>query len=399
MNSPLMEVALSVAERIADLLRSGVTVLDERGTVIACVTTRAVGTGAPCAAEEASAPVQVPIRYRGHAGCVSVALRQGDEAVSPRLARALIEMAIDQVLAAAHMQSQHELKNTFILDLLHGHLHDEEDIVRQGQILGMDFSRPRAVILIDASDSILSRPARGRAVRGSAHPERRAQAIIDAVVSFFHLPSETICAHIGDGEIAVLKASSTQDLVAWTDRPDGDGVANPSWADLAALKRAGTALLARLRAETGAAISIGIGRYHPGVLGLVGSYEDARAALSLGRRFHGRNQVHCLDGLGVAAFVGVADEVTKVSLAAHLLSPLDHEPDLLETLAVFFDHDCCPSKTGRALSIHRNTLAYRLDKIASLSGLDPRHFDHAVQIRLALLLRDLHARECDCASA
>ncbi|WP_369128003.1 helix-turn-helix domain-containing protein [Ligilactobacillus salivarius] len=39
--------------------------------------------------------------------------------------------------------------------------------------------------------------------------------------------------------------------------------------------------------------------------------------------------------------------------------------------------------------MHRNTLNYRLDKIASLIGLDPRRFDEAVQIRLALLLRKL----------
>jgi len=43
---------------------------------------------------------------------------------------------------------QHELKNKFIHDLLRGSITDEADILRQGQILGMDFTRPRAVILI-----------------------------------------------------------------------------------------------------------------------------------------------------------------------------------------------------------------------------------------------------------
>lgn len=89
----------------------------------------------------------------------------------------------------------------------------------------------------------------------------------------------------------------------------------------------------------------------------------------------------------MAAFIGIADERTKQDLAAHLLSPLDHEPDLLATLLVFFDSDCNASTTATRLSIHRNTLGYRFDKIASRTGLDPRHFDHAVQIRLALLLR------------
>lgn len=145
----------------------------------------------------------------------------------------------------------------------------------------------------------------------------------------------------------------------------------------------------RLRADTGASISIGIGRYHPGIRGLARSYQDARVALSLGCRFHDRNQVHCLDRLGIAAFIGVADEQTKIELATYLLSPLDHEPELLATLDAFFASDLSPSSTASRLSIHRNTLSYRVDKITSLTGINPRRFDDAVQIRLALLLRKL----------
>jgi carbohydrate diacid regulator len=158
-----------------------------------------------------------------------------------------------------------------------------------------------------------------------------------------------------------------------------------------ALKRAGRALLARLRHDTDTDIAIGIGRYHPGIGGLARSYSDARAALTLGRRFHGQNRVHCLDGLGIAAFVGLSDENTKVGLARHLLGPLDHEPDLLQTLEAYFDEDCSQSATANKLSIHRNTLGYRFDKVQTLTGLDPRRFDDAVQVRLALVLRSLAA--------
>jgi len=127
-------------------------------------------------------------------------------------------------------------------------------------------------------------------------------------------------------------------------------------------------------------MSMGIGRYHPGIQGLARSYQDARAALSLGHRFQGQNQVHCLDNLGVAAFVGISDESTKIDLAKHLLTPLDQESELIDTLRTFFAEDCYPSSTASKLSIHRNTLSYRLDKITSLTGLNPRRFDDAVQI-------------------
>jgi carbohydrate diacid regulator len=99
--------------------------------------------------------------------------------------------------------------------------------------------------------------------------------------------------------------------------------------------------------------------------------------------------VHCLDSLGVAAFVGVSDPQTKLDLAEHLLRPLDGEPELSRTLAAFFEADCCPSATAAQLEIHRNTLAYRLDRIARLVNLNPRQFDDAVQLRIALLVRSV----------
>ena len=164
---------------------------------------------------------------------------------------------------------------------------------------------------------------------------------------------------------------------------------------LGALKRAAAALVGRLEADTGARLDIGIGRYHRGLEGLAHSYADAQAALSLGRRFslgrpHRGGGVHCLDSVGIAAFVGVSDEHTKADLATFLLSPLDDEPELLRTLVCFFEHDCHPSCSARSLGVHRNTLSYRLEKIASLTGMDPRRFDDAVQIRLALVMRQLH---------
>jgi carbohydrate diacid regulator len=219
---------------------------------------------------------------------------------------------------------------------------------------------------------------------------RRSQLIIGSVVDFFHLPNDTICAYIGEGEVAILKASSSSALESWVGQ-DGEPTLSPSWANLTALKRAGSGLLTRLRNDTRSDVSLGIGRYHPGIRGLSRSYSDARAALLLGRRFQGQNRVHCLDGLGIAAFVGVSDEATKVDLATHLLSPIAHESELLQTLESFFAHDCSPTSTAKSLSIHRNTLGYRLEKITLLTGLDPRRFDDAVQMRLALTLRALPA--------
>ncbi|MBD2076147.1 helix-turn-helix domain-containing protein [Phormidium sp. FACHB-592] len=396
MTQQFKQVAIVIAERLAQLLAANVSVLNEQGTVVAMSNPHA--ESALHAKHEAiDAPVlSIPIHFDGQMGEVLIVRSAQSEAISLRPAQVLVELLLSQ--ATATRPDQHELKNKFIHDLLRGSNASEVNLLREGQILGMDLTRPRAVLLIDAADYILSTIAL-RELEPSAQILRRAQLVISSVVSFFHLPNDTICAYIGDGEIAVLKASSTQDLAAWTNGEDEPRHVDASWANLIALKRAGAALLDRLRGDTRTTINIGIGRYHPTLKGLASSYQDARAALSLGKRFSGQNQVHCLDGLGIAAFVGLSHERTKIDLARYLLSPLDQESELLETLDVFFFENCCLSTTASRLSIHRNTLSYRLEKITLLTGLDPRRFDAAMQIRLALFLRSLHGdgnKLCKC---
>ncbi len=384
-------IAGVVAARSAALLRTRVVVSDERRVVIASSDPRVIGHVVDDVfPNDDRMCLRVPLRLDNQAGEVLIEPSES-EAVSPRLTEALVDLMIGQVAVVDRLPVQPELKNRFVANLLAGAAGDEDAVLRQAKALGLDLGPPRAVILIDAANYVLGSEAGDREEASLLEEDvrRRTQFVIASVVGFFKLPTDTIVAAIGEGELAVLKASNTRNLATWAKEEDQTTPASPSWANLSALQRASGALLARLRADTGATISIGVGRYHPGIKGLASSYQDARAALSIGRRMRGENRVHGLDGLGIGAFVGVTDERTKADLATHLLSPLDHEPGLLSTLDAFFAADCSPSVTACGLGIHRNTLAHRLDKVASMTGLDPRRFDDAVQIRLALVVRSL----------
>ncbi|MDX2230826.1 MAG: helix-turn-helix domain-containing protein [Leptolyngbyaceae cyanobacterium bins.349] len=392
-SSRFIQIARNVTDKVSALLNAPVLVIDRRGVII----TRSdhISQNLYSKWEDSTTNLsdflRLPIRYQAETGEIVVGKPLDQNAVSPRIAQALVELVIDQT---ANHQSQtasfQELKDQFINDLLHGRIQDELVAIKYAHQFEIDLTPPRAVILINASAYINSGDT-ANCELAAAERQRKTQAIIRSIVNFFHLPNDTICAGLGQGEICVLKASDTKNLGSWAEsEQDAKGLSS-SWANLAALKRAADALLIRLRNETATAIDIGIGRYHPGISGLARSYEDARAALSLGSRFQGHNRVHCLGELGVAAFVGVADESTKIDLAKYLLSPMDHERELFTTLDVFFSENCCPSSTAKRLSIHRNTLSYRLDKIFSLTGLEPRKFDDAVQMRLCLLLRSLQS--------
>ncbi|MEX2543454.1 MAG: helix-turn-helix domain-containing protein [Trueperaceae bacterium] len=378
----LKDVAEALSSQASQLLGAPAYVVDAEHRVVAA--SRSGWLGRHMRASERDQIIEVPVDIGGEHGFMVLGKPLDGGSVPTHLARALVNLLVDQAAIVGTLPHGAELKNKIIHDLLHGPGENESTLVRQARLLGMDVGPPRAVILIDAGRFVLD-----SGVEESAQAEiaRRAQKVIDGVVSFFQLPNDTICAYIGDGEVAVLKASDTRNLRHWA--AEEDTATSSSWANLAAMKRAGRALLTRLQSETGVPLSIGIGRYHRGPGGLARSYSDARAALNLGQRLNGADRVHSLDKLGVAAFVGVADERTKVELATHLLSPLDADPELLTSLKVYFRENCHPSRAAEKLAVHRNTLNYRLEKVAMITGLDPRIFDQAIQIRLALVLRSL----------
>lgn len=378
----------AVAYRLAEAVDTSVSVVDEQSIVVASSDPiLAVGSTFDALHYPETTYFHLPVYLHGRLATVVFSRMSGGEPISPRLAETLLQLTVDQSAAVASVPDRQELKNKFIYDLLFAPIDDEQSILREGQVLGMDLTQPRAVILINAEEYISAPDLPGGTHPTDAQLQRRTDSIVASVVRYFQLPNDTICVYIGGGEVVLLKASTTRDLVQWTDQSNGHESGAQSWANLKALHRAADGLLLHLRQATNATTTIGIGRYHPSIRGLSRSYREAQTALSLGARYFGPNQVHCLDRLGIASFAGITEESTKLELASYLLSPLDHAEELIATLDAFFSEDCSPSATAHRLAIHRNTLSYRLDKIASLTGLDPRRFDDAVQIRIALLLR------------
>jgi carbohydrate diacid regulator len=70
----------------------------------------------------------------------------------------------------------------------------------------------------------------------------------------------------------------------------------------------------------------------------------------------------------------------------------DRKGIYLETLSCWFAHDLNLQATAQALNIHRNTLDYRLNRIAELSKLNLSRLEDRVQIYIALQLPALSER-------
>jgi carbohydrate diacid regulator len=145
-------------------------------------------------------------------------------------------------------------------------------------------------------------------------------------------------------------------------------------------------LFSNIKNELRADIAIGVGSYKSGILGLKESFDEAQTALRFGKQIWGGGNIFHFDNFGVVAplFSGVTER--NISSSIKIIEKLSAHPELLESLTSYFENDISLSKTAKKLKIHRNTLVYRLEKISEITNLNPRTFNDAFQLQLALIL-------------
>ncbi len=382
--SPFERVAEAITDRVAAVLSADVVVTDARGIVVSSNQRRLIGLSFdPNNTEHPESTYWVPLMIEGQIGKVITNQPPHGEILSSRLLKNLVDLVSTQIKVDWQPNTT-ELRDTFFHDLMHGLYKDEETVVREAAVLSIDLNGPYQLLLIDASSYILGSNSYQQPETADSQVRRRAQTVISTVLNVVHTTNDTLGAYIGNGEIIFLRKYQNKAQPHRRQQPSHQE--SSAWEQSTTLHQLSKFLIERLHSNLDPHISIGIGRHHPGLSGFNRSYEEARAAITLGRRFKNAAGLYSLGDLGIAAFIGLTDERTKADLAAYLLRPIIGDMELYRTLTMFFAENCSPSATVKRLSIHRNTLSYRLDKITALSGFDPRLFDQAVQLRLALLL-------------
>ncbi|MEV5979485.1 helix-turn-helix domain-containing protein [Streptomyces sp. NPDC052114] len=140
------------------------------------------------------------------------------------------------------------------------------------------------------------------------------------------------------------------------------------------------ALVARLADRTGAPVLAGAAAAAPGdVPAAVGESEEV---LDVARAF-GRPP-----GAYRVADVLLDYQLTRPGAGrdrlAALLTPLERQPALLDTLRAYADSGFRRRATAKALHIHPNTVDYRLRRVTVLTGLDPTLPAELPRLRAAL---------------
>ncbi|MDI3341581.1 MAG: helix-turn-helix domain-containing protein [Sphaerobacter sp.] len=176
--------------------------------------------------------------------------------------------------------------------------------------------------------------------------------------------------------------------------PDGVGVIVQGIAP----ERAASALRATLEREGTDGIAVALSRPVPTVLQAPDGLRQARFTLALQRAGAIRERVAyagSIEDLGLFSLLYPLWGSPEVAeFRAALLGPLEaydrrRHSELIETLEAYFSHGGALAEAAEELGIHRNTLSYRLQRIAELTGRDLSHPRDRLLLQVALLTRHL----------
>ncbi|OUS96459.1 PucR family transcriptional regulator [Rhodococcus sp. NCIMB 12038] len=120
------------------------------------------------------------------------------------------------------------------------------------------------------------------------------------------------------------------------------------------------------------------------------AYDQARRAVTVGRRMRGNGTVAHFDSLGVHRLLSLVDDSGELrSFATEILGSLagdsDEAIDLRQTMQALLDTNCNVAETARVLHFHYNTLRYRIGKLESIVG--PFTTDPILRLDVALALK------------
>ncbi len=139
----------------------------------------------------------------------------------------------------------------------------------------------------------------------------------------------------------------------------------------------------------------GVGRSAEGARGLIQSIHEAGQALQLSKQIRGAEPVSYYGDMGLFRLLlplQGTDDLRKFydeTLSALAAYDERQQTNLVETLAAYFAHHGNLSRTADALFVHRNTLLYRMERIAAIVGHDLDDPEFRLMLQVAFKVRQL----------
>ncbi len=359
-------IAEKIHTKVGGLVNQPLSVTDPHGTVLA--------SNDPMIDESAdleAVPWSISLQHASKiVGYVLLAREMPNNAELAPLIRSISELIMHQSILIEQLPHQEERLDKFVYDLLTGSRGDDSLLVAESRLFDIDLGKPRIAIVLYIDDPVLTGEMRDDGDR-EMRITRYKFGINRGLNSYYTNSRNNIIAYLGHNAFCILK-----------DLNGGDVTLEDS---LDRFKKSINTIYNIFRSELKQPTTVGIGNYHPGMEGMRNSYQEAISAIELGAQNWDKNRVYHIDDFGVVAPLLSGVDESNIYFSRELLEKLGENDGMIMTLESFFKNNMGLTQTADELSIHRNTLVYRLDRITETLGLDPRKFDDAVQIKLAIL--------------
>jgi len=268
-------------------------------------------------------------------------------------------------------------RDEFVQDLLFRNIRFERELWARAARFDWDFSGPFQVVVVDIDDYkfCLGDPEDNPVCFNL--DERRNQ-VVDLAVNIMrsHYPK--------------IPYTTMTDMVVFLTplRDDGGKGREP-------LDRVLPKVRSTIGERTGFSVTIGIGAPKESCFLCHESYEEAKEAISTIRPLLGGDREVHWSRMGMYAVLAkVSDLPESERFYREQLAPLldlkgDHREDMMSTLRALIQNNWSLRKTASNLSIHYNTLRYRLDKIQELMKSDINSGEERLSVALAVKLYTL----------
>jgi purine catabolism regulator len=266
-----------------------------------------------------------------------------------------LEMARQKTISEAEKR----LRGDFLDNLLSGAL-SEAEALAEGDRFRHDMSAPHVAMVIAWRGERQPSIRRLETLVNTVLQERAAQALVyvreEKVRLFFTADPHNLVAHARAFAEAVIEAAA--------------------------------------REYRYARLAIGIGSVAERLADWVVSYRDAAHAASIAQRLRAEQPL-CAADLGIYTLLARPDlRNDLLALRDRMIgSLLNHDErqraDLLQTLEVFLESHGNATQTAEKLSVHRNTLFYRMNRIQDILKLDLSQTDVRLAVHLSLKIHRL----------
>jgi len=264
-------------------------------------------------------------------------------------------MGRERVVAAAAGRVREDLTEGLLL----GRARDAGEARRWAQHLGYDASRPHQVVSMGLEGSELAQDA-----EGGAHRRR----VFDSLERFVssQLGTAVVAAQAGELVVVAPEAAPTP-------------------------RQLGIDCIGHIRRTfPEATLTVGIGGRCREPAEIAQAYAQARRTIEIARRLGRQGEVVAFDELGIHRLLLQVPDLGELrSFAEEVLGRLDahdrrHRAGYRKTLAVYLRENGSLQRAAAQLHVHPNTVTYRLNRAAEITGLDLGRYQDRLMAQVAL---------------